>query len=50
LVSGGDAQQDAGSTPAIVNGVVDALALLGITHVDMPTRPEKIWRLLNTRV
>jgi aerobic carbon-monoxide dehydrogenase large subunit len=36
-----------GSTPAIVNAVVDALAHLGVNHVDMPTRSEKIWRILH---
>ncbi|HVC34695.1 MAG TPA: molybdopterin cofactor-binding domain-containing protein [Chloroflexota bacterium] len=34
------------STPAVVNAVVDALAPLGVRHVDMPLTPEKIWRLL----
>lgn len=34
-----------GSTPAIVNAVVDALTPLGITHIDMPLKPEKIWQL-----
>lgn len=34
-----------GSTPAIVNAVVDALAPFGVTHIDMPLKPEKIWRL-----
>jgi carbon-monoxide dehydrogenase large subunit len=32
--------------PAIVNAVVDALAPLGITHLDMPLTPEKVWRAL----
>ena len=32
-----------GSTPAIANAVVDALAPFGITHIDMPLRPEKLW-------
>jgi carbon-monoxide dehydrogenase large subunit len=36
-----------GSTPAIVNAVVDALSYLGVTHLDMPTTPEKVWRVLN---
>jgi carbon-monoxide dehydrogenase large subunit len=36
-----------GSTPAVVNAVVDALAPFGITHVDMPTRPEKIWKIIH---
>ena len=34
-----------GSTPSIVNAVVDALAPFGVTHIDMPLKPEKIWRL-----
>jgi aerobic carbon-monoxide dehydrogenase large subunit len=34
-----------GSTPAVVNAVVDALAPLGVTHIDMPLTPQKIWRL-----
>ncbi len=36
------------STPAVVNAVVDALAPLGVRHIDMPLTPEKIWRLLPT--
>jgi aerobic carbon-monoxide dehydrogenase large subunit len=35
-----------GSTPAIVNAVIDALAHLGVRHLDMPLRPEKVWRAL----
>jgi carbon-monoxide dehydrogenase large subunit len=35
-----------GSTPAVVNAIVDALAPLGITHIDMPVRSEKVWRIL----
>lgn len=35
-----------GSTPAVVNAVMDALALLGIRHLDMPLRPERIWRAI----
>jgi carbon-monoxide dehydrogenase large subunit len=34
-----------GSTPAVVNAVVDALAPFGVAHIDMPLKPEKIWRL-----
>ena len=33
-----------GSTPAIVNAVIDALVPFGVTHIDMPLKPEKIWR------
>ena len=35
-----------GSTPAIVNAVVDALAPLGVKHLDMPFTPEKVWRAI----
>ncbi len=35
-----------GSTPAIHNAVVDALSHLGVTHIDMPTSPERIWQAL----
>ncbi len=34
------------ATPAIVNAVVDALSHLGVQHIDMPLRPEKIWKRL----
>jgi len=35
-----------GSTPAIVNAVVDALAPYGVRHLDMPLRAERVWRAL----
>jgi len=35
-----------GSTPSIVNAAVDALSGLGVKHVDMMLRPEKLWRLI----
>jgi carbon-monoxide dehydrogenase large subunit len=33
--------------PAIVNAVVDALAPFGVTHLDMPLTPERIWAALD---
>lgn len=36
-----------GSTPAVHNAVLDALAPLGVEHLDMPLSPEKIWRAVN---
>jgi carbon-monoxide dehydrogenase large subunit len=36
-----------GAPQAIVNAVVDALSPFGVTHVDMPLRPEKLWRLIH---
>ncbi len=35
-----------GSTPAVQNAVCDALAHLGVRHLDMPARPERVWRAL----
>ena len=35
-----------GSTPAVVNSVLDALSSFGVRHIDMPLKPEKIWRLM----
>ncbi len=35
-----------GSTPAIQNAVIDAVSHLGITHIDMPCTPERVWRAL----
>jgi carbon-monoxide dehydrogenase large subunit len=34
--------------PALVNAVVDALAPFGVTHVDMPLTPEKLWRAMRS--
>ncbi|MEE9241111.1 MAG: xanthine dehydrogenase family protein molybdopterin-binding subunit [bacterium] len=33
-----------GSTPAVVNAVIDAISPFGVRHIDMPVRPERIWR------
>jgi len=38
-----------GSTPAIVNAVVDALRPLGVKHLDMPLKPERVWAALQTK-
>ncbi len=31
------------STPTVANAVIDALAGLGVTHIDLPLTPERIW-------
>ena len=36
-----------GSTPAVANAVVDALAHLGVKDIDMPITAEKIWQIIN---
>jgi carbon-monoxide dehydrogenase large subunit len=33
----------AGSLPAVMNAIVDALSVYGIRHINMPVRPEKVW-------
>lgn len=32
-----------GSTPAVHNAVVDAVAHLGVSHIDMPLKPLNVW-------
>ena len=35
-----------GSTPAVVNAVIDAVRPLGVAHLDMPLKPERIWQAI----
>jgi carbon-monoxide dehydrogenase large subunit len=35
-----------GVPPAVINAVLDALAPLGVTHIDMPATSEKVWRAI----
>ncbi len=35
-----------GSTPAVQNAVIDAVAHLGVRHIDMPLTPERVWRAI----
>lgn len=35
-----------GATPAVQNAVIDALAHLGVRHIDMPTTAERVWRAI----
>ena len=35
-----------GATPAIQNAVVDAVAHLGIRHIDMPLTPQRVWQAI----
>jgi aerobic carbon-monoxide dehydrogenase large subunit len=36
-----------GSPPAVINAIVDALSGFGITHIDMPATPMKVWAAMN---
>ena len=33
-----------GATPAVQNAVIDAVAHLGVRHIDLPCTPERVWR------
>jgi aerobic carbon-monoxide dehydrogenase large subunit len=35
-----------GATAAVFNAVLDALAPLGVKHVDMPFKPDKLWQVI----
>lgn len=35
-----------GATPAVQNAVIDAVAHLGVRHVDMPTTSMRVWRAI----
>lgn len=35
-----------GSAQTIVNAVVDAVSHLGVTHIDMPLRPKRVWQAI----
>ena len=35
-----------GVPPAVINAVLDALAPMGVTHIEMPATPEKVWRAM----
>jgi carbon-monoxide dehydrogenase large subunit len=35
-----------GAMPAVANAVVDALSVLGVHHIDIPTTPERVWRAI----
>jgi carbon-monoxide dehydrogenase large subunit len=37
-----------GSAPAVINAIVDALAPMGVTDIDMPASPQRVWETINT--
>jgi len=40
---------EGGTTPAlaaVINAIVDALAELGVSHIEMPATPERVWRAI----
>ncbi|HEY3733634.1 MAG TPA: xanthine dehydrogenase family protein molybdopterin-binding subunit [Streptosporangiaceae bacterium] len=36
-----------GATPAVLNAVIDAVAHLGISHIDMPLTPQRVWAAIS---
>jgi len=45
-VKGAGEAGNVGALPAVSNALVDALAPLGIRHIEMPATPERIWRAI----
>jgi carbon-monoxide dehydrogenase large subunit len=44
---------EGGTTPAlgvVINAIVDALAEFGVTHVEMPATPERVWRAIHRTI
>ncbi len=35
-----------GATPSVQNAVIDALAHLGVRHLDMPATPQRVWQAI----
>jgi aerobic carbon-monoxide dehydrogenase large subunit len=36
-----------GSPPAVMNAIINALSEAGVTHLDMPATPEKVWKAIS---
>ncbi|HVE08434.1 MAG TPA: xanthine dehydrogenase family protein molybdopterin-binding subunit [Paraburkholderia sp.] len=44
---------EGGTTPAlgvVINAIVDALAEFGVTHIDMPATPERVWQTIQQAI
>ena len=37
---------EGGTTAVVINAVVDALAELGVRHIELPATPERVWRAI----
>jgi carbon-monoxide dehydrogenase large subunit len=37
-----------GSTPAVINAIVDALSPLGVTDIPMPASPQRVWQAIQS--
>jgi carbon-monoxide dehydrogenase large subunit len=45
-VKGAGEAGSVGSPPALVNAIIDALSVDGVTHIDMPATPEAVWKAM----
>ena len=45
-VKGAGEAGNVGGLAAVMNAVINALNPLGVTHVDMPLSPERLWRTI----
>jgi aerobic carbon-monoxide dehydrogenase large subunit len=48
-VKGAGEAGSVGSPPALINAIIDALSVDGVTHIDMPATPEKVWQALSKK-
>jgi len=42
---------EGGTTPAlgvVINAIVDALSEFGVTHIEMPATPERVWQSIRS--
>ena len=46
-VKGAGEAGSVGSPPAVINAIIDALSVEGVTHIDMPATPESVWKALS---
>ena len=47
-VKGAGEAGSVGSPPAVINAIIDALSVDGVTHIDMPATSEAVWTALRT--
>ncbi len=38
-----------GAPPAVINAIIDALAHLGVTSIDMPATPQRVWNAIHAQ-
>jgi carbon-monoxide dehydrogenase large subunit len=48
-VKGSSECGSAGAPSAVFNAVLDALAPLGVTELEMPATPERVWQAIRSR-